>query len=255
MRVRVLGCHGGESPSHRPACFLVDDKLLLDAGSAARGLTLDEQARIDYAFLTHSHLDHVKGLPLLLDNVVGARKQPLTVYCTDGTADALERHLFNGLLWPDFTRIPSPERPICRVHRLRPSEPVALEGFVLQAVPVRHTIECHGVLVTTKSGTLAYSGDTGPSEELWRAVNAAPKLRAVLCEVSFPSELDELARISGHLTPRLLAAELEKYHPQVAAPVLVVHVKPAHFEQVRQEIAALGDPRVRLLHPLEELQF
>ena len=255
MHVRVLGCHGGESPSHRPSCFAIDDKLLLDAGASTRSLSLAEQARVDFVFISHSHLDHVKGLPLLLDNIVGLRDKPLELIASPGTADILDRHLFNGLLWPDFSKIPSPDKPTIHTMRVTPGERCVLGGFELTLVPVHHTVECHGVIVTTKSGSLAYSGDTGPTFDFWNTVNALPKLRAVICEVSFPDELQELARVSGHLTPKLLAAELEKFAPQVDAPVYITHIKPAAEAKVKEQLLALGNPRVKLLRPMDEFDL
>jgi ribonuclease BN (tRNA processing enzyme) len=255
MRLRVLGCHGGETPSHRPASFLVDDKLLLDAGSVTRSLALGEQARVDFVFISHSHMDHVKDLPLLLENVIGRREGPVTLVASPGTAEILERHLFNGLLWPDFTKVPSAENPVLQVQLAPAGAEVVLDGLELTLVPVDHTVEAHAVLVTGKSGTLAYTGDTGPTDALWRALGEVPRLRAIVCEVSFPDELEELAHVTKHLTPKLLAAELEKLPASLTVPVLVAHVKPGHEEPVRAQLAALGDPRVRMLRLLEEIEL
>lgn len=255
MRVRVLGSHGGESPSHRPSSFLVDDKLLLDSGAATRSLSLGEQARVDWVLVTHSHLDHVKGLPLLLDNVAGKRERPVELITSPGTADVLERHLFNGLLWPDFTRLPTPEAPILRTRRLRPGETLELDGLALRIVPVHHPVEAHGAIVSDGKAALAYSGDTGPTDDFWRLAGEEPRLRAIICDVSFPNELEGLARLSGHLTPALLAAELEKLPAEVSVPVLATHVKPAFAEQVKTQLERLDDPRVRMLLALEELSL
>jgi ribonuclease BN (tRNA processing enzyme) len=252
MRLKVLGCHGGESPRHRPASFLIDDELLLDAGAVTRSLSLNDQVRVETVFLSHSHMDHIKGLPLLCDNVLGRRSGPVEVVATAGTADSLEQHLFNGKLWPDFTRIPSPEAPVVRIRRIEANTKVQVRGFELFAVPVHHTVECHGVIVSNATGSLAYTGDTGPTDAFWAALREWPKLRAILCEVSFPNDQEALARISGHLTPALLAAELEKI-PAVRAPIYISHVKPGQEELVHQEIAAIGDPRIRFSRLMEEI--
>jgi cAMP phosphodiesterase len=255
MRVRVLGCHGGESPSHRPSSFLVGNDLLLDTGAAPRSLSLAEQAGIDYVVLTHSHLDHVLGLPLLLDNVLAARQQPVEVFSSSATADALEQHLFNGLLWPDFTKLPSPDKPALRIRRLSARQTVTAGGFELTLIPVSHTVETHAVVVAGKWGSLLYSGDTGPTQEVWKVASTLSKLRAIICEVSMPNAMESLARMTGHLTPRLLAAELRKYTPATNAPVYVTHVKPALEAQVRTECVELGDPRIKPLRTLEELEL
>ena len=255
MRLRVLGCHGGESPSHRPASFLVDDTLLLDAGAVTRSLGLGDQARIDFVFVSHSHIDHVRDLPLLCDNVAARRKKPVTLIASHATADALERHVFNGVLWPDFTRIPSPESPILAVRPVAAGEKLAAGGHEIELVAVDHTVDAHAVVVRGKAGTLAYTGDTGPTTALWKTLGDTPRLRAVICEVSFPDELQELALASKHLTPKLLAAELEKLPAASAVPILVAHVKPGHDEAIRAQLAALGDPRIRVLRLLEEIDL
>jgi cAMP phosphodiesterase len=216
---------------------------------------LAEQALIDYVYLSHSHLDHVKGLPLLLDNVLAGRQTPVEIIASAGTAAAIANNLFNGLLWPDFGKIPSPEHPTMHIQVIAPATPLTVGGYELQVVPVHHSIECHGVLVTTKSGSLAYTGDTGPTEAFWQMVNAAPKLRAVICEVSFPNEMEGLARRSGHFTPAMLGAELAKYAPQSPSPILVTHMKPGQEEKLKAQLAELNDARIVVLRLMDELDL
>lgn len=254
MRVRVLGCHGGESASHRPASFLVDDVLALDAGALTRSLSLAEQARVDAIFLTHSHLDHLKGVPLLLDNVIGRRQTPVELLASAGTAAALEAHLFSGPLWPDFTRIPSPEAPAVRLRRVPANELVRVGKHELVIVPVSHTVECHGVIVSDGTSAVAYTGDTGPTQAFWDRVRGWPGLRAIIVEVSFPNEQEDLALISGHLTPRLLAGELDKLG-ESTTPIYVGHMKPGHEEVIRAQLAELADPRLHFLKLMEELSL
>ena len=109
MRIRVLGCSGGELPRHRTTCFLVDGKLAIDAGALTASLQLEALDRIDDVVLTHGHLDHVKDVPLLADLMVGRRRRPVTVHASPGATSTLRRSLFNGKLWPDFTRLPDAE--------------------------------------------------------------------------------------------------------------------------------------------------
>src|SRR5262245_8566681 len=122
MHLKILGCHGGESPSHRTTCFLIDNKLALDAGAITRGLSVHEQTEIDHVIVSHSHLDHVRDLGLLGDNVIGRRKKPVEMWASEECADALEKHFFNNKLWPDFTKIPSPaapDSPVLTIHRFQ----------------------------------------------------------------------------------------------------------------------------------------
>src|SRR4051812_35091876 len=116
MRVRVLGCHGGETPRHRTTCFLIDERITIDAGAVCRSLTLDEQVKIDHMLISHSHMDHVKDLALLADQVIGRRKNPVSLHCGPETAETLQSSYFNNYLWPDFTKIPTPQTPVMKIH-------------------------------------------------------------------------------------------------------------------------------------------
>ena len=123
MRVRVLGCHGGETPRHRTTCFLIDERITIDAGAVCRSLALEEQVKIDHMLISHSHMDHVKDLALLADQVIGRRKQPVSLHCGPETAETLQSSYFNNYLWPDFTKIPTPQSPVMRIHVHAPSSP------------------------------------------------------------------------------------------------------------------------------------
>ncbi len=252
MRLRILGCHGGESPSHRTTCFLIDDNLLLDAGALTRGLAVPEQARIDDVFISHSHLDHVQDLALMADNVIGLRQKPVNIWCTDPTADTLEQHFFNNKIWPDFTRIPTAEAPVVTIKRMRSGDTIEVGPYRVRTVAVTHPVDCQAIFVTGKTGTLVYSGDTGPTDLLWQELNALQDLRAFIYEVSFPNSMERIAQISGHLTPRMMAAELTKWKPKNKAQVLLYHMKPAFHEVLKQEVAALADPRLVMLKPMDE---
>ncbi|MBI5508361.1 MAG: 3',5'-cyclic-nucleotide phosphodiesterase [Deltaproteobacteria bacterium] len=259
MRLRVLGCHGGESPTHRTTCFLVDDTLALDAGALTRGLTTAEQARVDNVVLSHAHLDHIRDLPLAADNVIGVRKKPLDIYAADFTATALEKHLFNDVIWPNFTKIPNPSdpegRPTLRIKRFKPGEPFQIGDLTIRTVPVNHPVDCQAIFVHSKRGTLVYSGDTGPTDKLWEELNKVEDLRAFIFEVSFPNHMTKLAEVSGHLTPAMMAAELKKFRPQSDAAVLLYHLKPTFFDVLKAQVADLADPRLTVLRPMDEFDF
>jgi ribonuclease BN (tRNA processing enzyme) len=126
MRVRVLGCHGGETPRHRTTCFLIDERITIDAGAVCRSLSLDEQVKIDHMLISHSHMDHVKDLALLADQVIGRRKTPVALHCGPETAETLQSSYFNNYLWPDFTKIPTPQAPVMRIDVHEPIVPFRL---------------------------------------------------------------------------------------------------------------------------------
>jgi ribonuclease BN (tRNA processing enzyme) len=250
VRLRVLGCAGGELPTHRTTCFLLDGRLALDAGALTASLPLEALLRVDDVVLTHSHLDHVKDVPLLADLVVGRREVPIQVHASPACAATLRDCVFNDRLWPDFTRIPDERSPAVRLVPF--DGPFRAGGFSFEPVPVSHAVESTGFVVRGDRGAIAVSGDTGPTRAFWERVNAAADLRAVLVETSFPNRLQALADVSGHLTPRTLAGELERLARDV--PVLLYHLKPAHEAEVRAEVAALGRD-LRILSTGDELAF
>ncbi len=251
MRIRVLGAHGGASPRHRQTSFLLNDDVCLDAGAVAEALSLAEQARVRAVLLTHAHLDHVASLPFLLDNVLGRRERPVEVAAPAEVIASLRRHLFNDELWPDFSRLPGGDRPAVSFRALAWEEPQPVAGLTVTPLPVTHVVPACGFVVSDGGGTVIFSGDTGPTERLWEAARAAADVRALFVECSFPDAMREVAALSRHLTPETLKAELPKMPPDV--PVFLYHMKPPGLEALAADVAALGEPRFRLLSDGDEL--
>jgi len=250
----VLGCSGGELPRHRTTCFLVDRVLAIDAGALTASLSLEELLRVDDIVLTHSHFDHVKDVPLLADLLIGRRRRPLRVHASHDCARTLRECVFNGRLWPDFTRIPDPRHPVVRILPFRPGRPFRVGRYAFRPIPVCHPVESVGFLLSDGKATIGLSGDTGPTDAFWRAVNAVPRLSALLVELSFPSSLQWLADLSGHLTPRTLRGELGKLRRD-GFPVLLYHYKPAHLAELRRELAGLRRADLRVLRQGDAFTF
>ena len=104
---------------------------------------------------------------------------------------------------------------------------------------VNHTIESAGFIVEGKDATIAYSGDTGPTDRFWQLLQRAPSLKALLMEVSFPNREQKLATVSGHHTPRTLQKDLKKFGNPHDLPTLLYHIKPVFQGEVEQECASL----------------
>jgi cAMP phosphodiesterase len=254
LKLRVLGCSGGELPRHKTTCFLVDGRLSIDAGALTASLSLEELLRIDDIVLTHSHFDHVKDVPLLADLLVGRRRAPVRVHASTECARTLRESIFNDRLWPDFTRIPSPTSPVIRIVPFRPGRPFRAGQLDFRPVEVCHPVESVGFVVSSGRAEFAVSGDTGPTVAFWKRVNACRSLKALLVELSFPSDLQGLADVSGHLTPSTLVTELAKLD-RSDLPVLLYHLKPSYAPQLRREIAALKLPGVRILKVGDQFTF
>jgi cAMP phosphodiesterase len=245
--LRVIGCHGGESPAHRTSAFVLDEDLAIDAGSLSSGLELDAQYRLAACLVSHAHLDHIRDLATIADNRAQVQAPPLVVAGTRGTIDVLRKHFFNGLVWPDFSKIPTPARPAIRYLEIEPEKPTEIAGRTVRAVLVDHAIESSAFIVGGNNGSIAYSSDTGPTKRLWEVLNGLPALKALLIEVSFPNRLQSLATVSGHHTPRTLAAELKKYKRAPSLPTMLYHMKPAFQAEVEQECGELDGGRLTVL--------
>jgi len=254
VKFTVLGCSGGELPRHRTTCFLVDGRLAIDAGALTQGLELEALLEVDDILLTHSHFDHVKDVPLLADLLVGRRKTPVRVHASPECARALREDVFNDRLWPDFTRIPDERHPVISIREFDPRRPFRIGPYYIRPVPVVHPVESMGYIVSDGRASFAISGDTGPTDRFWERVNAEKKLSAVLVELSFPNALQELADVSGHLTPRTLQAELAKL-TRNGYPVLLYHLKPAYAAELKREVGALKLPDTRVLKVGDKFKF
>lgn len=237
--MRVIGCHGGETPKHRTSAFIIDERLALDAGSLTRGMDLNSQMRLEACLISHAHLDHIRDLATIADNRCQAECEPLLVGATRFTIRALKKHFFNNFIWPDFSEIPSKTNPTVKFIELKHEKPTEIAGYTVRSVAVQHTIDTAGFIVRGPDATIAYSGDTGPTDRLWELLRKEENLKALLMEVSFPNREQKLATVSGHHTPRTLIKDLKKYGKPEDLPTLLYHIKPVFQAEVEQECAKL----------------
>lgn len=235
MKVQILGASGGIGGPARTTALLVNDDILIDAGTGVGELSLATMQRVDHVFLTHSHLDHVACLPFMMDSVGAARGKPVTVHAQEATLNGLRAHLFNGVLWPDFARLPTPEAPFMIYEAFAPGAVYTLGTSRLRSIPVNHIVPAVGYLVHGPTGSLAFSGDTTVTDEFWRVLNQCENLRHVIIETSFLDKDEALARVSRHLCPKLLAGELEKL--KLGPRVHITHLMPGAEEEIMAEIA------------------
>lgn len=235
MRIEVLGCSGGIGDGRHTTSFLVDDDILLDAGSGVTTLSLAALARIRHVFLTHSHLDHILSLPLLLDSVAAHRSEPLVLHAIPEVLEILKDHLFNWRIWPDFARVPSLEAPFLRYAPLVLNAPLVLEDREFTAIPAHHVVPATGYLLRGPTGSLLFSGDTDSHHALWDAANAASDLRHLLVECSFANAQKSIAHASRHYHPARLVADLASLKPGVQ--VWISHLKPGGEDPIMAELA------------------
>ncbi|MDH4125082.1 MAG: 3',5'-cyclic-nucleotide phosphodiesterase [Gammaproteobacteria bacterium] len=227
--------------------MLIDNDVLIDAGTGIGDLELADLDSIRHVFLTHAHLDHVAGLPMLVDRVFDANfTEPLTVYAREETLRAVQAHLFNGVIWPDFTKLPSAENPMLRYRFCSPGDTIRIGHRDFYAVDVMHSVPSLGYTVQNSGGAFAVSGDTKSNETLWPVLNSCPDLRVLVIEVSFPDEMERLASESGHYCPRTLTRDLKRlrHNPEI----WLTGMKPGEEAAIlRQVIKAAPDRNIQML--------
>jgi cAMP phosphodiesterase len=248
VELRVIGCHGGETPRHRTSAFILDEILAIDAGSLTSGLEVKDQAKLEACLVSHAHLDHIRDLATIADNRCQMDCAPLTIAGTKDTLRTLRKHFFNNLLWPDFSTIPTVERPTIKYVELKPEKATRIAGRMVRAILVDHTIESAAFVIEGPDGAIAYSGDTGPTDRLWEVLNEQANLKALLMEVSFPNREQKLATVSGHHTPRTLGAELKKYRAPKDLPTMLYHIKPVFQSEVEKECVSLKGVNLHVLN-------
>ncbi|HHJ14440.1 MAG TPA: 3',5'-cyclic-nucleotide phosphodiesterase [Gammaproteobacteria bacterium] len=246
MELRVLGCSGGIGRDTSTTSLLVDDDILIDGGTGLTELSLDEMKRIRHIFVTHSHLDHIAGIPMLLDTVFDHLERPVILHARRETLEALKKHIFNWVIWPDFSQLPSVQNPVLRFAEMAPGEQVAVGNRSVEMIPVEHTVPAAGYRVQNGVGSFAFSGDTTSNDSFWHALNRHERLDMLIVESAFPDEEQELSRKASHYCPSLLAADLAKlrHRPRL----FLTHLKPGSEARILGQCRAhLGAQPVRAL--------
>jgi ribonuclease BN (tRNA processing enzyme) len=258
MIFHVLGCSGAIAAGCKTTAFLVDDDLLIDAGTGVGDMPLDAMARVDHILISHSHLDHVLSIGLLADSVLRQRRTrgcaPIQVHALPETLQALRSHIFNGAIWPDFTRLPSAEQPVLEMLPFAVGDVLHLNGKRIEVLPASHTVPAVGFAVDGgAAGWWVFSGDTGPNPRLWQRL-ARMKVAHLVIETAFGDDERALAHISQHLCPAELGSELAQLAGSV--DVHITHIKPGEMDAVMAEIGRLKTPhRVAALSAGQVMQL
>jgi Cft2 family RNA processing exonuclease len=255
MKLRVLGCSGGIGGRHlRTTSLLVDNDILIDAGTGVGDVSLAELMLIDHIFVTHAHLDHVCSIPFLVDTVGGMRNKPLTVHASEPTLEIIRNHIFNWSIWPDFSQIPTPAKPFMTYQAMELGETIELKGRRITSLPANHVVPAVGFQVDSGEASLVFTGDTTTHDPLWQVVNKIGNLRYLIIEVAFCNRERELAVAAKHFCPSLLAEELPKLERN--ADIFITHLKPGEIELTMQEIEeCAGQYRPRMLQNNQVFEF
>lgn len=236
MELRVLGCSGGIGVGLSTTSFLVDHDIVIDAGSGLGQLSLNEMAAVRHVFITHSHLDHLTHLPFLLDSVFERIRQPIVVHAEPATLKAMQQHIFNWSIWPDFSKLPTEQAPVMAFEAMEPGDVVEIDGRCIEMMRVNHVVPGVAYRVSQGGKSFAFSGDTTTNDTLWEALNRHDGLDLLMVEVAFGDAEQVLAGRAKHYCPQTLAQDLVKLrHP---AQIYLTHLKPGQEHIVAQEVRA-----------------
>lgn len=235
MQLRVLGCSGGIGEGLRTSSYLVDDDVLLDAGTGVGDMTLDAMRKLRHLFITHSHMDHIASIPLLVDTLFSElnNQKALVVHARPETIATFQQHIFNWEIWPDFTELPTKKSPVLEFRPMLPGDVVEIDGRLIEMIEVNHTVPAAAYTVKTADRVLAYSGDTTTNDNLWQVLNAYDRVDFMIVESAFGNHDLKLAKLAHHYCPSLLQADLKKFrhNPRVG----ISHLKPGDEVQIMQE--------------------
>jgi ribonuclease BN (tRNA processing enzyme) len=239
---------GQASPEQRLTCFLIDDRVTVDAGGIAIALSDAQRDTVRDIIVTHPHMDHIATLPIFIDDLFGFLKEPIRIHATAEVIETLERDIFNWVVYPRFSELSNEHGPVMKYVPFRVGEEFRIAHLRVTAVPVNHIVPTVGLVVSDGKSTVAFSSDTYETEEFWEVVNRTKRIDALLIEASFPDSMAQLAEVSRHFTPALLNKELRKLNHN-GIDILAVHLKPAYRNKVIEELHALRIPKLRVMEP------
>jgi ribonuclease BN (tRNA processing enzyme) len=238
--------NGSASPRQHLSCFIINDSVAIDAGSLAMGTSFEQKQKIRHVVLTHAHLDHIAGLPLFLDDLFATLTEPVKIYAERAVIEILERDIFNWDIYPRFSELSNENGAIMEYIAFERGREFCVGGLRFVAEGVNHKVPAVGFIVSDGKNSFAISSDTAEMDEFWQTVNKAKNLNALLIECAFPDEFEELARVSHHLTPKILQSEIEKFE-HTDCPIFAINLKPMYRDEIVAQIQKLNIKNLTVL--------
>lgn len=234
MKIEILGCSGSVAKGYNTTSILVNGNTLVDAGSVASALPEEALQSIRNILITHTHMDHIKELPFLLDTLFSQNQGDTAIWGSATTIDTLGRHVFNGLVWPEIKEYNVNGSFIS--FREVPQGEFAIGTLRVKSLPVDHIPGSVHYMLSEGNGHVLFSGDTSFDTGLFDLVRSlGDTLKAFFVEVSFPNRMDRIAELSHHLTPHMLEKALEgRISPSTR--VVAYHIKPKYIDEIVAEL-------------------
>jgi cAMP phosphodiesterase len=258
MKIRMLpssiDAGGTASVRQHLLSIIVDDVVAIDAGCLALSCSDLHRKQVRDVVLTHTHLDHIAGLPLFIDDLFATLEEPVRIHATREMIDILERDLFNWEIYPRFSELSNDHGPVVHYCEFERGATIEVRHLSVRSVPVNHRVSANGYIVSDGTSSVVITGDTAETDEIWQVANVTPNLKAALVECAFPDELGELAHVSNHLTPSRLKTELDKLQSR-DYPVYIINIKPMYRERVIRQIGEAGMKDVHIFELGKDYDF
>lgn len=250
MRVQLLPStideNGKASARQHLMSVIIDDCVAIDAGSLAFSCTELQRRQVRDIVLTHTHLDHIAGLPLFIDDLFATLTEPIRVHATREVIEILERDIFNWAVYPRFSELMNKHGRVVEYREFKQGSEFAAQHLTIKSVAVNHKVSASGYVVSDGNTAIGITGDTAETDDIWSALNLFPNLKTLLIECAFPNEMSDLAAVSNHLTPQALERELKKFD-NAECEVYVINMKPMYRDTILEQIAQLDTERLKVL--------
>lgn len=252
MKIKILGCSGNFVGKHRTTAFLINDSFLIDAGTVTEAISRRGLKKIKQILISHTHIDHVKGLFPLVDELVMMGDYSIELISVPPILEIITKNLLNNLIWPDFTVIPSASKAVIRLRGIPMEELTGLGQVSVKPVLMTHTVYTVGFVVREGERGFMFTSDTGPTKRFWEVAGEEKEIEFIIADVSFPDRLADLATISGHMTPSMLMEHIDRYDLG-SRFFYVTHIKPVFAREILEEIKASGRRNIGILRQGETL--
>jgi cAMP phosphodiesterase len=250
MKVQLLPStfneDGRASARQHLMTIVIDDCVAIDAGCLAFACSEIQRRQVRDIVLTHTHLDHIAGLPLFIDDLFATLTEPIRIHATRDVMETLERDIFNWAVYPRFSELMNKSGRVVEYHQFKNGSVFTAQHLELKGIAVNHKVSASGYVISDGNVSIGITGDTAETDDIWSVFNAVSDLKAILIECAFPDEMSDLATVSHHLTPQKLERELSKFE-NTDCEIYAINLKPMYRETILEQLGQLNTRPISIL--------
>jgi len=234
--IEVLGAYGTKAKGKGTTSILLNSNNVVDAGNIVDTLGL-KSIELETVWLTHSHLDHIVDIAYMIDNGFSLRDKPLKIKALKETITTLQKNFFNDKIWPDFSKVYlANNKPVLLYEEIECYQEYQLsEQEKIFAFPTDHTVASCGYVYIENESAIVITSDTSSLKSTRTIIDKKQSVKALVVECSFPNNMENLAKESKHLTPKLLFEQLNIFQRDDFR-LYINHIKPFYEEEILEEI-------------------